>query len=285
MKFRLIPPGEFTIGSSPEEIKAAKPQLTTSYDEKRPDRADSEGPQQRITISKPFYLGLAEVTQSQYQTVTGVNPSHYQRGGEGADKVGDADRSNAPVELVSWLDTGVFCDRLSRDEGLASAYHTTPEMISLTGSGGYRLPTEAEWEYACRAGAETLYFSGDDEARLKEVAWTAANRQAFPQPVATRKANPFGLYDMHGNAWEWVHDSWRANTYELMTGAGALDPRCDLGFANWKVIRGGAYHYSTAEARSGCRDAYPADNRWHDTGFRVAVSVDAVRQKLVNAVP
>lgn len=90
---------------------------------------------------------------------------------------------------------------------------------------------------------------------------------------------------MHGNAWEWVHDSWRTNTYELMTGAGALDPRCDLGFANWKVIRGGAYHYSTAEARSGCRDAYPADNRWHDTGFRVAVSVDAVRQKLVNAVP
>lgn len=285
VKFRLIPPGEFTIGSSPDEIKAAKPQLTTSYDEKRPDRADSEGPQQRITISKPFYLGLTEITQSQYQTVTGVNPSHYQRGGEGADKVGDADRSNAPVELVSWLDTGIFCDRLSSHEGFASAYHTTPDMISLTGSGGYRLPTEAEWEYACRAGTETLYSSGNDEGGLKEVAWTAANRQAFPQPVATRKANPFGLYDMHGNAWEWVHDSWRANTYELMTGAGALDPRCDLGSTNWKVIRGGAFHYSTAEARSACRDAYPADNRWHDTGFRVAVSVDAVRQKLVNAAP
>ncbi len=283
MKFRLIPPGEFTIGSSPEEIKAAKPRLATSYDEKRPDRADSEGPQQRITISKPFYLGLTEITQSQYQTVTGVNPSHYQRGGEGAEKVGDADRSNAPVEKVSWLDTGIFCDRLSSHEGFTSAYHTTPEMISLTGSGGYRLPTEAEWEYACRAGTETLYFCGNDETRLKDFAWFHDNNdKKLPRLVAQKQANPFGLYDMHGNAWEWVHDAWRPNTYELMTGAGALDPRCDLGQANWHVIRGGAFHYSAAEARSACRDAYPADDRWHDTSFRVAVSVDAVRQRLVN---
>ncbi|MBL8816010.1 MAG: SUMF1/EgtB/PvdO family nonheme iron enzyme [Planctomyces sp.] len=275
MRFRLIPPGTFTIGSTPEQIAAAKPHLYTEVDAGRPERAESESPQQSIRISRPFFLGTTEVTQEQFNTVVGNNPSNFP-------STGDDDRSQTPVERVSWVDTGEFCERLSRHEGIASAYQITPEMISLTGSGGYRLPTEAEWEYACRAGSTTLYWCGDDEESLLKSAWYGGNcSDNRPKPVAQLAPNPFGLYDIHGNVWEWVHDSWRPNTYQLMIGPGGVDPRCDLGVDDLKVIRGGDYFMSAAEQRSACRDAYSMGSFWNDLGFRVAISVDAVRQRLV----
>ncbi len=99
------------------------------------------------------------------------------------------------------------------------------------------------------------------EDQLREVAWYAANNDVpEPKVVAQLKPNPFGLYDMHGNLWEWVHDAWRPNTYTLMTGPGAVDPRCDLGVDLLRVIRGGDHFMSAAEQRSACRDAYPQDS-------------------------
>ncbi len=281
MKFRLIPPGTFTIGSPPDQIARAKPYLHTSYEADRPARADSEGPQQVITISKPFYLGVTEVTQNQFGTVVGVNPSSYSKTGDGKDKVGGQDRSNAPAENMSWLATGEFCNRLSTHEKLDWAYRITPELISQMGTGGYRLPSEAEWEYACRAGTITQFHCGHSGAALKDAAWFNFNNPSgFPSDVAKLAPNPFGLYDMHGNVWEWVHDCWRPDTYKSWTGSAAVDPRNDTATEDRRVIRGGDFFLSAEEARSACRDAYPHDAAFHDVGFRVAISVEAVRQIL-----
>ncbi len=280
MKFRLIPLGRFTMGSSPEEIAAAKPDLHTRYEETRPARADSEGPQQVVTLTKPFYLGTTEVTQSQFLMVVGRNPSHYSATGEASNKAAKVDRSDTPAENMSWIDTGEFCDRLSSHEKLISAYRSdNPAMITQTGTGGYRLPTEAEWEFACRAGTTTLFWSGNDEESLRKVAWYGGNNpNDFPSPVGKLPANPFGLFDVHGNVWEWVHDGWNLEAYRKMTGAAATDPRIDTADEERRVIRGGDFYLSAAEARSSCRDGYPLDSRFHDLGFRVALSVDAVKQ-------
>jgi len=281
MKFRLIPPGTFTIGSSPEQIATAKPHLHTSYESNRPERADSEGPQRVVTLTKPFYLGTTEVTQSQFLQVVGANPSVYSPTGEASEKVGQTDRSNSPAENMSWLATGEFCNRLSEHEKLEWAYRITPQLITQTGTGGYRLPTEAEWEFACRAGTTMQYWCGHSDALLLEVAWFRGNNpNGFPSDVAKLRPNPFGLYDMHGNVWEWVHDCWRADTYENWTGAAAVDPRADTAPEDRRVMRGGDFFLSAEEARSACRDGYPHDAAFHDAGFRVALSIDAVRQML-----
>jgi len=279
MKFRLIPPGTFTIGSSPEQIATAKPHLHTSYESNRPERADSEGPQRVVTLTRPFYLGTTEVTQSQFLQVIGTNPSYYSPTGDGGEKVGQKDRSTSPAENMSWLATGEFCNRLSEHEKLEWAYRITPQLITQTGTGGYRLPTEAEWEFACRAGTTLQFWCGHSDDLLMDVAWFRGNNpHGFPSEVAKLQPNPFGLYDMHGNVWEWVHDCWRADTYKNWTGPAAVDPRMDTAPEDRRVMRGGDFFLSAEEARAACRDGYPHDAAFHDVGFRVALSVDAVRQ-------
>jgi formylglycine-generating enzyme required for sulfatase activity len=276
MNFRLIPPGSFTIGSTQAEVDAAKPHLHIGQDPARPERISSELPQQRITLTRPFYLGVTEITQAQYNAVVGTNPSAAPK-----DAVTGEDRVNAPVEMVTWVDTGEFCSRLSLHEGLESAYRVTPDLITQTGFGGYRLPTEAEWEFACRAGTTTLFWCGDDDESLANVAWFGINNEGnVPKPVATKLANPFGLYDMHGNVWEWIHDVWRSDTYHGLVGPAAVDPRIDTGPEDRRVMRGGDHFMSSSELRSACRDGYSLGSHWTDVGFRVAISVEAVRFRL-----
>ena len=156
MKFNLIPPGEFTMGSPASE----------------PGRRDNET-QHRVEITKPFYLSAYEVTQAQYVQVMGNNPSHN----KGRTK---------PVENVSWHDAVAFFGKLSDEEGVE-----------------YRLPTEAEWEYACRAGTTTTYSFGDDVSQLGEYAWHKGNSEHTTHPVGEKKPNAWGLFDMHGNVYEW----------------------------------------------------------------------------------
>ena len=149
MKLMLIPAGDFEMGSPASDQ----------------DAFPHEKPQHRVRITRPFYMGVHEVTQGQYRAVTGEDPSHF----KGSDDL--------PVESVSWDDAITFCNKLSELEGLKPCYQSG---AAQSGGNGYRLPTEAEWEYACRAGSETRFGFGETAARRGEFAWCRATRMARP---------------------------------------------------------------------------------------------------------
>jgi serine/threonine protein kinase len=278
MKFRLIPPGEFTMGSTPEEIEAARPLLHTATEAARPQRVTSEGPQHRVVLTKPFYLGVHEVTQRHYERLTGTNPAEFSPTGLRKERIVGKDLRDWPIENMTWFDATRFCNRLSEAEQLPAAYRITAISTFPTGGVGYRLPTEAEWEFACRAGTTTLFWSGDDGESLARTAWFGANNSGNTvKPVGTRAANPFGLFDVHGNVWEWVEDGWDPLAYQKMVGPSVKNPRSDTAVEGRRVIRGGDFFMSPAECRSACRDGCVADTHWDDVGFRVALAVEAVR--------
>jgi formylglycine-generating enzyme required for sulfatase activity len=196
-------------------------------------------PQHVVRITKPFYLSVTEVTQEQYQAVMGQNPTFFK------------DDPRRPVECVSWEDAVEFCGKLSGKEGRT-----------------YRLPTEAEWEYACRAGSTTKWSFGDDESELWEYAWYYGNSEATTHPVGEKKPNNWGLYDMHGNVWEWCAD-WHGWKYY------AESPRDDpqgpkSGSA--RVNRGGTWAYPAGSCYSAGRCGLWPEERNRYLGFRVARS-------------
>ena len=178
IKFALIPSGTFQMGSTDADKDA-------ELDEK---------PRHEVRITRPFYLGVHEVTQGQYRAVMGENPSHFKRS------------DDLPVEEVSWLDAVRFCNKLSEREGRTPYYLIEDDDVTIAGGDGYRLPTEAEWEYACRAGTTTRFSFGDDENALGRYAWYLANSKYHTHPVGTKQPNAFGLYNMHGNVREWCWD-------------------------------------------------------------------------------
>ncbi|MFM7577062.1 MAG: formylglycine-generating enzyme family protein, partial [Microcystaceae cyanobacterium] len=161
-----IPAGSFMMGTDEAEVKRLNQEFSTDW-------YNCELPQHRVILQE-FYLGKYPVTQEQYQAVMGNNPSRFK------------DNPKNPVEQVSWDDAKAFCQKLQE----------------LTGKS-FRLPTEAEWEYACRAGTQTRYYFGDDESQLGDYAWYNANSDSKTHPVGQKKPNAWGLYDTHGNVWEW----------------------------------------------------------------------------------
>ncbi|HEY5868890.1 MAG TPA: SUMF1/EgtB/PvdO family nonheme iron enzyme [Candidatus Tectomicrobia bacterium] len=203
------------------------------------EKGDSdEKPVRKVTISKPFYLGKYEVTQAQWQDVMGTNPSHFK---------GDPNR---PVERVSWKMVQEFISKLNAREG-----HSR-----------YRLPTEAEWEYAARAGSTTKYSFGDDDAQLEQYAWYNKNDKGTTHPVGQLQPNAWGLYDMHGNVWEWVHD-WRGP----YTGGQEVDPQGPV-TGNAKGYRGGGWGYGAVRCRSTDRSYDSPDYIYGTHGFRLAMT-------------
>lgn len=199
MKFRVIPAGTFTMGSS--------------------DGSDREKPAHEVTITKPFLLGEHEVTQAQYERVMGINPSKF----KGANK---------PVETVSWRDSMEFCRRLS-------------ELRAEKAAGRvYRLPTEAQWEYACRAGTTTMYSFGSDAAELSRHAWHYRNSDNQPHPVCSRQSNAWGLYDLYGNVFEWCQ-----NRYRDYPSVSVNDP-ADAEITSAVVVRGGSWGKSSMSSSS-----------------------------------
>jgi formylglycine-generating enzyme required for sulfatase activity len=199
------------------------------------DGYDDERPVHTVRLSQPFYLGIHAVTQGQWEAVMSNNPSRF---------TGDPNR---PVEMVSWEDVQAFIGQLNAREGHAL----------------YRLPTEAEWEYAARAGSTTAYCFGDDPRRLGEYAWYDKNAGDQTHSVGQLQPNAWGLYDMHGNVWEWVQDWYGTNTAEPVT---------DLqgpAAGSRRVIRGGSWYSDAGLCRSAYRNYDAPGFRDVNLGFRL----------------
>ena len=203
------------------------------------DSYPDEQPIRTVHISRPFYLGKYEVTQAQWEAVMGYNPSAW-RG-----------QRNLPVEQVSWEDVQEFLRRLNTEEGRIR----------------YRLPTEAEWEYAARAGTTTVYSFGNDVSRLDEYAWYGGNAAHTSHPIGQLKPNAWGLHDMHGNVWEWVYD-W----YEPYPTGTVTDPQGPAAGLN-RVFRGGGRSNVAWRCRSSSRGYRPPESRLDAVGFRVLRTV------------
>lgn len=197
----------------------------------------TEKPVHKVTIPEPFYLGKYPVTQREWVEVMGCNPSSS----EGDDR---------PVEQVSWNEVQEFVKRLNAKEGAKK----------------YRLPSEAEWEFACRAGTTTKYPFGNDESELDKYAWYAGKTS---HGVGQKKPNPWGFYDMHGNVWEWCQDRWHDDYEDAPVDGSAWED----GSSSLRVDRGGCWSSLARYCRSSLRSGYNPDSRYGFTGFRLLKEV------------
>ena len=198
-----------------------------------------ERPVHRVNVPS-FLIGKTEVTQGQWKAVMGSNPSSFSQCGD-----------DCPVERVSWYDAQEFAQRLSQKTGKQ-----------------YRLPSEAEWEYAARAGSNAKWSFGDSDYQLGDYAWYGGNSQRTTQRVAQKRPNAFGVYDMHGNVWEWVEDCWHDN-YAGAPADGSVWTTACLN-RNYRVLRGGSWINNPAILRSASRIRYAPDFRSNDNGLRLA---------------
>jgi len=237
MKFTLIPAGEFMMGS---------------------EETDDEKPVHEVAISKPFYLGVHPVTHREWKAIMKYNPSGF-RGSE------------LPVETISWFEVKGFITTLNDKEG----------------TNKYRLPREAEWEYAARAGTTTRYFFGDDESELFEYAWYVENSgsrapkkgdylgydkidweeykwKGKTHPVCEKKPNPWGLYDIYGNVWEYVEDKWHDNYQDA-----PVDGSAWKGDNFFRLVRGGGWSSFAGYCRSAVRMNVAPTMRSDGVGFRL----------------
>ena len=220
----LLPGGTFTMG-----------------DDKEVDATPHE------VVLSSFYIDKHLVTQTEYQRVMGKNPSRWKA-------------VENPVEQVRWSDAVRYCNTRSGLDGLNPCYDLQTWECNFD-ANGYRLPTEAEWEYACRAGTKTAYSFGDSPSQLKDYAWFKDNSGSKPHPVAQKKPNLWGLYDMHGNVWEWCNDFYKVDYYQESPQENPKGPKT----GETKVVRGGAWKFSADSCRSGYR--YNEDPGYVDACF------------------
>ncbi len=272
MKFRLIPPGEFVMGSTPKQLDAEA--AAAGQDERWQADIRSEAPQHKVILTRPFYLGINEVTQMQYEQIVGINPSHFSSVGAGREDVGNLDTRNYPVETVTWNESADYCVKLAELEHNTPFYFHTGQTVTAIGGTGYRLPTEAEWEFACRAGTSTENWNGDGFASAAQIAWFSPNSGKRTHEVGQLSPNPFGLYDFLGNVWEWVEDHWEPDYYQRFIESPAIDPLCPYSNASRRVFHGGSYDYYCGASHRRSSVPSGADSQ---RGFRLAVSVDAVK--------
>lgn len=284
MKFRLVPPGEFLMGSTPEEIEEQIEHAKTrpNWEQVWHDRLISQGPRHKVILTQPLYLGITEVTQAQYLHVMGTNPSHFSANGQGKEVVAGVETSNHPVESVSWNDVAEFCAKLCEQEQLKPFYQRSGKVVTVLEGTGYRLPTEAEWEFACRAGTTTRFWSGNKDSDLRQSDWEGGNSGIRTHAVGKLRINPFGMFDIHGNVREWVEDIWEKDYYKNFTKQPAIDPRhaVSVGKAAIRSCRGGSALVGPPLSISAHRGSYGQDLKRPHAGFRVALTVDAVKKLL-----
>ncbi len=238
MAFRKLPAGGYLMGAAHFQIEA------------EPD----EFPQHFVTISRPTWIGVYEVTQAQYAAVTGEQPSWFCAQGDGAAVVAGIDTRQFPVEMVSWYEATRFCEQLSALPAEQAAGRR------------YRLPTEAEWEYACRAGRGEPFPSGLEPSSFAANSFRDLTR---PQPVGSYDANGFGLFDMQGNVLEWCQDWHDPVYYQYSPPVDPLGPPAPV--ADTRVLRGGGWAFPAAAASF--RDAIAPNLRGGAHGLRVVMEV------------
>ena len=235
LKLVLIPAGQFMMGS-PQAEK---------------DRKDDEGPQRRVTLSRPFYMAVCEITQAQFEAIEKRQPWKG--------KVWTREAPEHPASNITWNDATALCAALAKKTGRE-----------------IRLPTEAEWEYACRAGSSTRFGYGDDpgERQIGDYGWTSGNvtgkDQFYSRPVGRKKPNAFGLHDMHGNVYEWCQDRYQ-RSYEKLPATDPVGPA----EGTQRVLRGGCWNYKTKLMRSAARFSDSPTNAIVTYGFRVVLPVGA----------
>jgi formylglycine-generating enzyme required for sulfatase activity len=212
-------------------------------------RDSDEGPQTTVTLTNAFWMAPQLVTQGEYLAVMGTNPSSA---------AGD---TNRPVEMVSWNDAQSYCQALTQQEHSAGR---------IPASLHYRLPTEAEWEYAARAGTTNRFYFGDDPnyALLGNYAWFTGNSDSIPHPVGTKKPNPWGLSDMAGNVLEWCQDWYGNYPGGSQTNPGGRPTGTE------RVVRGGSWYSDGWLCRSAARNSFPPATKSPQIGFRVVLSPD-----------
>ena len=230
--FRLVPPGTFLMGSPADET----------------DRDDEK--QHRVTLTKALYLGKYEVTQGQWEAVMGTNPSQ------------NKEAAKLPVQTVIWDDAMAFCGKLTESERGAGR---------LPAGHEYRLPTESEWEYACRAGTQTAYGFGNEEGKLGDSAWYSSNSGGKMHEVGRKKPNAWGLHDMHGNVWEWCLD-WLGD-YPAGAATDPVGPRT----GSYRVSRGGGWDFNAGYCRAADRRRGGPAGTISYLGFRVALAPSVQR--------
>jgi formylglycine-generating enzyme required for sulfatase activity/serine/threonine protein kinase len=284
MKLVLIPPGEFVMGSTAAEIDAALTALGQTKDQWQ-EYIKSEAPQHKVILTQPIYLGVNEVTQAEYEKVMGTNPAHFAPLGKGKDAVAGMTTTDHPVEMVSWYDAAEFCIKLSQQENLKPFDFGEGATSSPLSGTGYRLPTEAEWEFACRAGTSTKYGSGDQDEDLVRAGWFGANSGGRTHAARELNANPFGLYDMHGNLWEHVREGWNTTYYGQFPEKLAVNPNNPFSADVQRVIRGGSWSVSATFCWSADRLPNDPTSGSEDAGFRVSLPVDAVKVSIANHHP
>ena len=264
----LIPPGEFLMGSTDEERARFLEEAKAASDQWAIDRIPSEGPQHRVRISQPFALSRHEVTRGQFRQFveeTGYKTEAEQDGKGGYGRLdgkwvqdprfvwsadpGFPQTDDHPVVNVSWNDAMAFCQWLSKKQGVT-----------------YDLPTEAQWEYACRAGTTTFWHCGDSDTTLQEYAWISANSGRKAHPVGQLKPNAWGLYDMHGNVYEWCADWYGADYYAQALPSDPSGPTT----GSYRVARGGGWPHLAGFCRSADRSISSPGYRNGDLGFRLA---------------
>ena len=222
-----------------------------------PEARAFEKPRHEVTISRPFYLSRFEVTQAQWEAVMGSNPYTLDRSNPYYNLPGMAQRITRPNHpaTVSWNDVQEFITRLNQKEG----------------GNRYRLPTEAEWEYAARAGTTTAYSFGDNDADLGRHAWFGEDfATGGTHPVGQKAPNPWGLHDVHGNAWEWVQDWFDPAYYASSPSVDPTGPQQ----GSKRVVRGGSWHTTATSWRMAFRRDYDPDYRGISIGFRLLRAAD-----------
>jgi len=266
MKLVLIPAGEFEMGTTTAELNEL---LKTTSNAIWQGRYRSETPQRRVAIESPFYAGASEVTQEQYEHMMGSNPSWFSASGDGNGQLPAGDTGRLPVEQVSWLDAVAFCNKLSAQEGLSLCYEIDGDRVSVVKGNGYRLPSESEWEYICRAGTSGPFAFAATDAEPSGNIWHDANSLGTTHSAGEAQANAFGLSDFNGNVWEWCQD---ASAEGPASSRNRQIPAPASGPATLRVVRGGSWNNELVDCRSAVRGEHLAGFRDNTIGFRVVVS-------------